>query len=555
MEQKRTGQPDIGALVVRIKGIDLFTGSSGEQPEHQLSRHAALIMPVSGSAEVMVGTEERLVRPDHAVVCPPGGTFAIRSKPGEELSLYVIRFELLELREEDGEYAAVPAGEAVFLDWNRVILLQPPGKAAELCREIHRTLYSRDGRQRLRAQLDGAELIYLLLSGAAEPAEGGTAEALQRAKAFLDDRYQEDISMERLASIAGLSSKYASDLFKRTFGQSPLDYLSQVRMREAKRLMLQTDWRMRDIAHAVGYRDEFFFSRKFKQSFGLSPSAYVKKRSVKVAAYGSAGLTGYLLPLGIIPYAAPLHPKWSGYYCDRYGADIAVHLDAYRHNHYKEANLKRLELARPDRIITGWDLEEEELWRLNRVAPVHSIRDDCLDWRKELRELAELLGEQAEAERWIDAFDQKVREKKQRFKRLAGEETVMVVKLLKNQLYVYRDHAVTCLLHRELEFRAAGPGSLPAHNQPISLEELDNMNPGRVLLLICKETETLDYWKQLQASSAWVTLRIVKENRVRQIASEPWREYSPVALQRMLEDTERIFSGDCPSGFGSLSME
>lgn len=173
MEKKLAGQPDIGELVVRIKGIDLFGGSSGDRPEHQLSRHAALIMPASGSAEVMVGTEEWLVRPDHAVVCPPGGTFAIRSKPGEELSLYVVRFELLELREEDGDRTAVPAGESVFLAWDRVILLQPPGKAAELCREIHRTLYSRDGKQRLRAQLDGAELIYLLLSGTAEPAEGG----------------------------------------------------------------------------------------------------------------------------------------------------------------------------------------------------------------------------------------------------------------------------------------------------------------------------------------------------------------------------------------------
>ncbi|MDT2258386.1 helix-turn-helix domain-containing protein [Paenibacillus larvae] len=44
-----------------------------------------------------------------------------------------------------------------------------------------------------------------------------------------------------------------------------MDYVTEVRVNSAKKLMVRSDARLRDIAHQVGYNDEFYFSRKFKK--------------------------------------------------------------------------------------------------------------------------------------------------------------------------------------------------------------------------------------------------------------------------------------------------
>ena len=79
--------------------------------------------------------------------------------------------------------------------------------------------------------------------------------------------------------------------------------------------------------------------------------------------YGSTALLGYAMPLDFTPYAAPLHPKWSQHYYNMLGPDIPVHLDAYRQNHNKYANLEKLASARPELIVCaqGWKIGRRSL--------------------------------------------------------------------------------------------------------------------------------------------------------------------------------------------------
>ncbi|MEK8132540.1 helix-turn-helix domain-containing protein [Paenibacillus filicis] len=539
---------DPGRLIVRVTGIDLFTGVDGDELEQQLTVSAAVIIPVSGSGQWVGATGRYRIRPDHAYLCPPGGTLGLTAEKGGELSVYMVRLDCLQLQDPSRYPALITGPEFTGLfgleDEARIL---PPGQAAALCRDIHEGLESADGLERMRAQLKGTELVYLILAADRECAGGGTAEALQRSKAYIDHCYKEDISIDLLASMAEVSPKYYVELFKKTYGTSALDYLTKVRLDRAKQLMLQTDLRLRDIAHSIGYGDEFYFSRKFKKIVGESPSSYMKKRARKIAAYGSASVSGYLLALGVMPYSAPLHPKWSGYYCDRYGADIPVHLDAYRHNHYKEANLKKLAHAKPELIIGHFDLEEWEKERLSEIAPLYLMPRDGLGWRWKLRELAVVLGDREEAECWIDDFEQKLKQQRDRIGQLRGQHRLVVLKLLKDQLYACSCYSYGELLYHELGLPMAYPQDSMEFSHPLSTEDLDNIDADHMLLMIRKESETLDYWKKLRSSEAWISLRAVRDNKIRLIASEPWREYSPIALARMLEETEELLSGNDPS--------
>ena len=58
-----------------------------------------------------------------------------------------------------------------------------------------------------------------------------------------------------------------------------MEYLNKVRMAEAKKLLVYTNFNIGDIAAKTGYKDQNYFSRLFKGMFGVTPSEYRKKES------------------------------------------------------------------------------------------------------------------------------------------------------------------------------------------------------------------------------------------------------------------------------------
>ena len=83
-----------------------------------------------------------------------------------------------------------------------------------------------------------------------------------------------------LAKIAAMSTESFIRLFKRCTGETPIRYVQQVRVREACRLLTDTDTSIEEIASQTGFPDRFYFSRVFKQHTSRSPAAYRKQTSV-----------------------------------------------------------------------------------------------------------------------------------------------------------------------------------------------------------------------------------------------------------------------------------
>lgn len=109
-----------------------------------------------------------------------------------------------------------------------------------------------------------------------EMAASTAPEGLRRAKAYIETHYAEPITLEQLGTIAGLSPKRFSERFNLAFGTRPLAYLIGTRMDHATEL-LATDLLIKDIAHMVGYEDQFYFSRIYKKYRGISPEAARKE--------------------------------------------------------------------------------------------------------------------------------------------------------------------------------------------------------------------------------------------------------------------------------------
>lgn len=89
--------------------------------------------------------------------------------------------------------------------------------------------------------------------------------------------YPEPFALQILADLTHVSHSQVSRDFMAVFGVSPGDYLSQIRMREARRL-LAGETSISEIASACGYADQQSFTRRFRAEAGVSPGAYRKAR-------------------------------------------------------------------------------------------------------------------------------------------------------------------------------------------------------------------------------------------------------------------------------------
>ena len=90
----------------------------------------------------------------------------------------------------------------------------------------------------------------------------------------IDENYKRNIPLSELAAIMNISTMYFSNYFKQVFHISPKQYIMNVRMDNAKELLLDSDMSILEVGTAVGIDDQNYFSRIFKKHCGMSPTEF-----------------------------------------------------------------------------------------------------------------------------------------------------------------------------------------------------------------------------------------------------------------------------------------
>lgn len=107
---------------------------------------------------------------------------------------------------------------------------------------------------------------------------GSEGSLAQMIESYIQAHYTEQFSMDTLASHFGFNLGYLTRAFKRYKQESPLRYLISLRINRALELMRQyPDMDIKSIGEAVGYDDQHYFSRVFKNVMGVSPLKYREK--------------------------------------------------------------------------------------------------------------------------------------------------------------------------------------------------------------------------------------------------------------------------------------
>ncbi len=270
------GRPDDVAFPTAVEGLTLLRSDHERNPNLVLYR-PALCAVIQGAKRTMFGELEIKCGPGEAVlvgITTLGLGRVVEASPTEPYLGLVIEIDMATLREVLEEIDAPsamdePVRVGIFpvdfggplLDCARrmVGLLDTPRAIPTLAPAIMR------------------EICYWLLTG---PRGGevcrlarvsGSTRAIVDSIRILRERFSEPVRVEELAKAANMSLSAFHLRFKALTATSPLQYQKQMRLHEARRLLLGSDTNVESVAFQVGYESPSQFSREYSRTFGLSP--------------------------------------------------------------------------------------------------------------------------------------------------------------------------------------------------------------------------------------------------------------------------------------------
>ena len=141
---------------------------------------------------------------------------------------------------------------------------------------IRELLVELEQRDHMLMPMYAMHVLYRILAGQERQHHEEDNSYVERAKQMIRLSSSRTLTVMEVASACNIDDRYLYNLFIKHTGQSPKQYMNQVRLERAKALLRESSCPMAEVAAAVGFEDPLAFSRFFSRHCGLSPTAYRK---------------------------------------------------------------------------------------------------------------------------------------------------------------------------------------------------------------------------------------------------------------------------------------
>lgn len=108
----------------------------------------------------------------------------------------------------------------------------------------------------------------------------GKGKKIDTIMGYISENINKKMNTSEIAAIFNLSPDYLSTLFKKTTGETLINYINRSKINKAKEMMIENDLRIQDISEKLNFCDPYYFSKVFKRFEGISPSEYIAKVSL-----------------------------------------------------------------------------------------------------------------------------------------------------------------------------------------------------------------------------------------------------------------------------------
>lgn len=414
--------------------------------------------------------------------------------------------------------------------------------STDSCTELAATIYShREASEPLdmfQNQIRFQQLLHSIWSSN----KGGTeteaaTSGIDHTVSYIHKHYAESISLGDLANRAGLTPRYYTEVFKKNVGKSPIEYVTNYRMEQAKKLLIDSDKRLRDVARLVGYEDEFYFSRRFKQQVGVSPTVFVRM-SQKQFAPITFQYAEYVIALGIRPVGAPeeqVHYLREQLRLKEADSIISLSRD------YPEL-IKPLQ---PTFILTDY---KRDYATLSKIAPTLALPWLDHDVFGHLQRIADVLDVKEKASLWIKQHEQKVQKARQSVDAsIQKQETVSILNVRPNSLFAYGVRNIGHVLYRSLKLT---PPPIMQEKlkrdpnfwaMPIQEKQLRAYAADWLFVHVFEDDLSHAHFKALMNQEEWQQIPAVQKGQVVMIDTT-WFAYDPLSLDVQLDEAVQFLT-------------
>lgn len=123
------------------------------------------------------------------------------------------------------------------------------------------------------------EMLRMMDLAQQDTAGSQAAEIAEQTEAYLRNHFTEDLTNASLADALHFHYNYLARCMKRVYGLTPMEYLTDYRLEQAKLLLLKTEIPISGIAERTGFESTAYFSRRFSRKVGISPLRFRKRYS------------------------------------------------------------------------------------------------------------------------------------------------------------------------------------------------------------------------------------------------------------------------------------
>lgn len=502
------------------------------QEYQQRTSHYTLQIITKGTGLFSIEQENHHGNEGDCFLLPPGTTWEVRADGAEGLEYCEISFAKLH-GSDQGEGRAGEGGSFLF---SGKLASLPVAQLLEAVQDLSAYREDAGAIELLKRQIRFQELLCSLFakSGESEP-QPDSLRAVEQTIHMLSQSYCEHVSVELLAQQAQLGTWQYRKLFKKITGLSPNEYVTELRINRAKEMLLSSKERLRVIAKRVGYHDEYYFNRRFKQKVGLSPGQYVRTRKQQPNVIALTHM-GEMFSLGMRPVAAERHLlQWMD---ERYVAGI----DALGGSMY---DVEKARALCPDLILANRYTDPQLLEKLRNIAPIVQLTPGVGAFQC-LQDVADLFDKHNEANSWIERYHDKAEQVRQAARpHIQSGETAVFVHVVNGELYLYRPEEMP-VLYDVLGFappaKLLAPCEEPDGRLFVAPDALGQYEADRLFIVHGNMPGALETYQDLLTSPGWEQLPAVQANRVYH-PDHHWTLDGSIALEWQLDGMVSLLQG------------
>ncbi|MFB9273627.1 ABC transporter substrate-binding protein [Cohnella cellulosilytica] len=376
----------------------------------------------------------------------------------------------------------------------------------------------------------------------------GPLQAVESTIKYMRGNYMYPLTVKQLAEISGIAQWQYSAAFQELTGKRPLDYLTELRIGRAKEWLGLSAEPLREIARRVGFSDEYYFNRRFRQSTGMTPRQYSESIRGKIRV---KDWTGHEVDIPESPQRIIYHGETLGD-LSALGVRAVGTSESFKNNGFLEADERgvpdvgmpidpgKAQALKPDLIIFA-NADEEQYNALSKIAPTVTFNTFApLEHR--LHTLGQWLGRKREAEMWLSAFNRKAAAMWDRLRPVVrrgrtasvfvyehGERLfVMGASGLSSALYHPRGFQAACGI-RDIVEAGVGFAEIPP-------DRLPEYAGDHVFMLLSENAPSRRAALAMMESPLWNSLPAVRSGCVYVLEADAWN-YSDAKFQERLLDT------------------